>query len=644
MQSIPLDAQYRLSALQQMAEEEFDVLVVGGGVVGAGAALDAATRGLSVALVEARDWAAGTSSRSSKLIHGGLRYLEQRDFGLVREALTERGLLLNRVAPHLVRPVPFLLPLRHRVWERFYIGAGVLLYDTMGGARAVPRHRHLSKGAALRRAPGLRRQSLVGAIQYYDAQVDDARFTMALARTAAQYGARVATRARVTELRRDGDRITGAVVHDLEGDRRIEVRARQVVAATGVWTDDIQGLARPEGSASGSGSESESGSGSASVSVRASKGVHLVVPRERINLNTGLISRTEKSVLFIIPWGRHWLVGTTDTDWDLDREHPAASRADVEYLLEHANAVLDEPLTAADVEGVYVGLRPLLSGNADQTTKLSREHVVTSPAPGLVVVAGGKYTTYRVMAKDAIDAAAADLARAQGCEIPESVTGEVPLLGAEGFAARWNERGRIARRTGLPVERVERLLERYGSAIDEVLELIAGDPSLGEPISGADEYLRAEAVYAASHEGALHLEDVLTRRTRISIEERDRGVGAAPEVAELIAPSLGWSAAAVEEEVERYLGRVAAELESQVQVDDVAADAARRAAADLYDVGREAPVAVAPAAPVGAASGHRRWIGVRRAEKLVRRVVERQSRRPGRKPAAPAGASLPSGN
>ncbi|GAA1956467.1 glycerol-3-phosphate dehydrogenase/oxidase [Catenulispora subtropica] len=575
MQSTPLGAQYRLSALQQMAEEEFDVLVVGGGVVGAGAALDAATRGLSVALVEARDWAAGTSSRSSKLIHGGLRYLEQRDFGLVREALTERGLLLNRIAPHLVRPVPFLLPLRHRMWERFYIGAGVLLYDTMGGARALPRHRHLTKTATLRRAPALRPESLVGAIQYYDAQVDDARFTMALARTAAQYGASVATRARVTGFRHEGGRITGAVVHDLEGDHRIEVRARQVVAATGVWTDDIHDLANLRGS----------------VSVRASKGVHLVVPRDRIALSTGLISRTEKSVLFIIPWGRHWLIGTTDTDWNLDRDHPAASRADIDYLLEHANAVLATPLTDQDIEGVYVGLRPLLSGDADQTTKLSREHVVASPAPGLVIVTGGKYTTYRVMAKDAIDTAVADLTPTGGSpsttDIPASVTDKVPVLGAEGFAARWNERARIARRTGLHPVRVEHLLRRYGSCVDELLELIAADDSLRDPIAGADDYLRAEAVYAASHEGALHLEDVLTRRTRISIEVRDRGAAAAPEVAALIAPVLGWSEETVREEVERYLARVAAERESQTQAGDSAADAARRAAPDLYDVAGE---------------------------------------------------------
>ena len=575
MQSTPLGAQYRLTALQQLADEEFDVLVVGGGVVGAGAALDAVSRGLSVALVEARDWAAGTSSRSSKLIHGGLRYLEQRDFGLVREALTERSILLNKIAPHLVRPVPFLLPLRHHVWERAYIGAGVMLYDTMGigGTRALPRHRHLTKAAARRKAPGLRPDSFVGAIQYYDAQVDDARFTMMLARTAAQYGAQVATRARVTDFLREGGRVTGAVVHDLEGDREIRVRARRVICATGVWTDDVHELAKTRGT----------------VSVRASKGVHLVVPRDRINLSTGLIARTEKSVLFIIPWGRHWLVGTTDTDWDLGRDHPAASRTDIDYLLDHVNAVLSTPLTHEDIVGVYAGLRPLVSGESDETSQLSREHVVASPAPGLTIVTGGKFTTYRVMAKDAVNAAVADLASGGlGSEvpvsIPVSITEKVPVLGAEGFAAFWNERRRLAQRSGLHPSRVEHLLHRYGSCIDELFELITADPSLAEPITGADDYLRVEAVYAASHEGALHLEDVLTRRTRISIEEWDRGVAAAAEVAALLAPVLGWDADTTRQEVERYLSRVDAERESQSRDDDSTADEARRVAPDLFDV------------------------------------------------------------
>ncbi|HEX4792024.1 MAG TPA: glycerol-3-phosphate dehydrogenase/oxidase [Actinospica sp.] len=566
MKSVPLGAQYRLAALGQMAEEEFDVLVVGGGVVGAGAALDAVSRGLSVAMVEARDWAAGTSSRSSKLIHGGLRYLEQRDFGLVREALRERSVLLQKIAPHLVSPVPFLLPLQHHVWERAYIGAGVMLYDTMGGSRALPRHRHLTKSAALRKAPGLKPDGLIGAIQYYDAQVDDARYTMMLARTAAQYGAQVATRARVTGFLRSGARVTGAVVRDLESDREIKVRARRVICATGVWTDDLHELANVRGG----------------VTVRASKGVHLVVPRDRIDLHTGLISRTEKSVLFIIPWGNHWIVGTTDTDWSLDRQHPAASAADIEYLLEHANAVLARPLTHDDIEGVYAGLRPLVSPGEDaqtQTTKLSREHVVTSPLPGLFMIAGGKYTTYRVMAKDAVDAAVKDL----GAGVPESVTDRVGLLGADGYAALWNERRRLAARHGLDQAHVEHLLHRYGSCVDELFELIDADPELAAPLGGAGDYLRVEAVYAASHEGALHLEDILTRRTRISVEERDRGLAAARDAAQLVAPVLGWDAAKTKVEIERYEERVVAELAANQKADDTLAAEARLAAPDLTD-------------------------------------------------------------
>ena len=564
MKSVPLGAQYRLAALGRMAEEEFDVLIVGGGVTGAGAALDAVTRGLSVAMVEARDWAAGTSSRSSKLIHGGLRYLEQLDFALVREALKERGVLLHKIAPHLVNPVPFLLPLQHRVWERAYIGAGVMLYDTMGGARALPMHRHLSKKAALRKAPGLKQDALIGAIQYYDAQVDDARYVMTLARTAAQYGAAVATRSRVTGFLRSGDRVTGAVVRDLENDREINVRAKRVICATGVWTDDLHELANAQGG----------------VKVRASKGMHIVVPRDRIDLDTGLISRTEKSVLFIIPWGNHWIVGTTDTDWNLDRRHPAASAADIEYLLKHANALLTRPLTHDDIEGVYAGLRPLVSaGENVQTTKLSREHVVTEPAPGLFVIAGGKYTTYRVMAKDVVDSAAKNL----GTHVPDSVTEHVGLLGADGYAALWNERGRLAKRYGLGQHRVEHLLRRYGSCIDELFELIDADPELAEPLGGAGDYLRVEAVYAASHEGALHLDDILTRRTRASIEQRDRGVAAARDAAALVAPVLGWDAATTEAEIERYEERVKAELAANSKPDDLTADEARLAANDLSD-------------------------------------------------------------
>lgn len=339
MRTATLGPVQREEALARMAERELDVLVVGAGVVGAGTALDAATRGLSTGLVEARDWASGTSSRSSKLIHGGLRYLEMLDFALVREALKERGLLLERLAPHLVKPVPFLYPLQHKVWERFYAGSGVALYDAMsvssGHGRGLPVHRHLSRGRALRVAPALRKDALVGALQYYDAQMDDARYVATLVRTASAYGAQCANRARVVGFLREGERVVGARVRDVEGGGEYEIRARQVVNATGVWTDDTQALIGERGQ----------------FHVRASKGIHLVVPKDRIHSSTGLILRTEKSVLFVIPWGRSWIVGTTDTDWDLDKAHPAASSADIDYLLEHVNSVLAVPLTRDDVQG-----------------------------------------------------------------------------------------------------------------------------------------------------------------------------------------------------------------------------------------------------------------------------------------------------
>lgn len=542
----------------------FDVLVIGGGVTGCGTALDAVTRGLSTALLEARDFAAGTSSRSSKLIHGGLRYLEQYNFSLVHEALKERAIILDRLAPHLVRAVPFLYPLTQPMWERFYVGAGIMLYDLMAGFtkgdRSLPRHRHLSRRAALQLAPSLRDDALVGAVQYWDAQVDDARHTMTLARTASLYGAHLATSVRVFGFIREGERVVGVRARDLETGEELDVRAQQVINATGVWTDDIQEMV-----------------GRGRIKVRASKGVHLVVPRDRIHSDSGLILRTETSVLFVIPWGRHWIIGTTDTDWDLDKAHPAASKTDIDYLLNRVNEVLRTPLTHADVEGVYAGLRPLLTGENEATSQLSREHAVSHSVAGLVTVAGGKYTTYRLMARDAVDAAAHSMGR----RVPASVTDKTPLLGAVGYQAAWNQRDRLAETSGLHVARIEHLLGRYGSRVTELLDLVRENPALGLPIHGADDYLAVEAVYAASHEGALHLDDVLTRRLRISIETWDRGVAAAEEVARLVAPVLGWDDDDVKREVEHYHSRVAAERDSQDQLDDHTADAARLGAPDV---------------------------------------------------------------
>ncbi|MFY1634496.1 glycerol-3-phosphate dehydrogenase/oxidase [Solwaraspora sp. WMMB335] len=573
----------RAADLRRLRGERFDVLVIGGGVTGVGAALDAASRGLKVGLIEARDYAAGTSSRSSKLIHGGLRYLEQLEFGLVHEALTERGLLATRIAPHLVRPVPILVPLPTgggtgvralpaRAWRRAYYGAGVAAYDAFaglfGGGRGMPLHRHLSREGARRVFPSLRPDVVSGAIRYYDGQVDDARLVVTMARTAASLGAAVVTSARAVGLLRQAREVTGVRVRDMEArpgdpDAEFEVRARTVIAATGVWSDDVSRMLGDVGVRPG-------------LRVRASKGVHLVVPRSAITGEAGLILRTATSVLFVLPWGGHWIIGTTDTDWRLDRSHPAASERDIGYLLDQVNTVLDRPLTPRDIEGVYAGLRPLLAGEADSTSRLSREHAVVEPMLGLLLVAGGKYTTYRVMAADVVDRAAARL----GVSRP-SRTAQLPLLGADGYTAMWRDRADVARRHGVPGGVLEHLLERYGTLSLELLALIRDDPLLASPVPGAPEYLAAEIAYAARAEGALHLDDVLTRRTRISIESPHRGAESAEQTAEVMGAALGWDAAVRDREVTHYQAQVAAELQSQRMPDDATADAARLGAADV---------------------------------------------------------------
>jgi glycerol-3-phosphate dehydrogenase len=557
----------REEAWQRLASETFDLVVVGGGVVGAGTALDAATRGLRVALVEARDLASGTSSRSSKLFHGGLRYLEQLEFGLVREALRERELMLTRLAPHLVKPVSFLYPLKHRFWERPYTAAGLFLYDSMGGSKSVPGQKHLTRAGALRLVPALKRAALIGGIRYYDAQSDDARHTMTVARTAAHYGAVIRTSTQVVGFIREADRVSGVRVRDVEDGRELEIQANAVINCTGVWTDELQRLSGSRGR----------------FRVRASKGVHIVVPRDRIVSESGLILRTEKSVLFVIPWRNHWIVGTTDTDWNLDLAHPAATKADIDYLLEHVNSVLATPLTHDDIEGVYAGLRPLLAGESEETSKLSREHAVARVAPGLVAIAGGKYTTYRVMAADAVDAASPDLPG----RLQPSITDKVPLLGADGYHALVNQVDQLGAKHGLHPYRVRHLLDRYGSMVHEVLALAEDRPELLKPLTAAPDYLQVEIVYATSHEGALHVEDTLARRTRISIEYPHRGVDTVDQVATLMGEVLNWSKETVEQEVALYKARVAAERDSQTQPDDLTADASRGAAPEARPALRE---------------------------------------------------------
>lgn len=525
----------RRRALRELREREFDVVVVGGGVTGLGTALDAATRGLRVALLEYQDLGAGTSSRSSKLIHGGLRYLQQLEFGLVRQSLQERALLLRRLAPHLVQPVPFLFPLHKPAFDRLLIGAGVGLYDLLGGAGALPRHRHLRRSETLRAAPALRSEGLRGAVHYWDAQVDDARYTVALARSAARCGAVLATRIAVTGLLREGNRVVGVRAREVGGGSDVKVRARCVVNAAGVWAGEVDRMAT-----------------GATPRIRPSKGVHLLVARDRIDARSALITRTATSVLLVIPWGQHWIIGTTDTDWPNGAGQPTVEREDVDYLLSRLNELLRIPLGYDDVVGAYAGLRPLVTGGAASTSSLSRDHVVSETVPGMLAISGGKFTTYRIMAKDVIDAVAARLDR----PVPPSSTHEHPLEGAAGFVALWNARAALAEAAGLPLPRIEHLLRRYGTDVADLLDLIYQSPELGNPLPGASDYLAVEVVYGASHEGALDLEDILTRRTRIAIETRDAGSVAAPAVAELLGDVLGWDAAEVDEEVERYRASV----------------------------------------------------------------------------------------
>lgn len=530
----------RQAHLSQMTADQLDVLVIGGGVTGVGAALDASTRGLRVGLVEQRDYASGTSSRSSKMFHGGLRYLEQFQFGLVREALRERNLMLNHLCPHLVTPASFIYPLKHRFWERFYVGAGVLLYELMArfADNPLPWHRHLGHRRLQQMAPALNAR---GGVRYWDSVVDDARHTMTVARTAASQGALLATSTRVTDITVSQGRVRSVEVVDLETGKTYSLSTRAVINATGVWTDDVEVLAGEHG-----------------INVESSKGVHFLVPRDRIDSKTGILLRTKVSVLFVIPWGAHWIVGTTDTPWSLHRAHPAASRSDIEYLLTWVNSALNTPIGASDIVGVYAGLRPLLRGESDETSKLSREHAVLDRGNGLVSVAGGKYTTYRVMAADAVDAIAPYLDR----PLPECTTEQLPLVGAS------------------PAEG-DRLHSRYGTLAAELRSLIERSEDNARQVVRDAPYTMAEIRYATTHEGALHLDDVLTRRTRLSIETRDRGMDAVRPAARVMAEVLGWDRETLDREIEHYEARVRAELDSQSQPDDRTADAARMGAPDV---------------------------------------------------------------
>jgi glycerol-3-phosphate dehydrogenase len=540
----------RQDSLRRLADEEFDVLVVGGGVTGAGVALDAASRGLKTALVEKGDFASGTSSKSSKMVHGGLRYLQQREFRLVYENLAERQRLLDN-APHLVSPLPFLIPLFGRdgvvskTVARSYAIA-LWLYDLTGGLRIGARHKRVTKKEALAHLPTLNADRLVAGFLYFDARADDARLTLTLARTAAiEHGAVVANYTSVVGLTTGDHGVTdGALVRPDPSDtsRDFAVRARVVVNATGVWADDLRALDE----------------GTHPRSIRPAKGVHVSLPADRMPCDIAAVIPVphDRRSIFVVPWPETNLVyiGTTDTDYHGPLDNPSCTPEDVDYLLDAANNVTTSHLTRADVTGVWAGLRPLLAtpdkgGHvSERTADLSRRHTVRTSAHGVVTVTGGKLTTYRKMAQDTVDAVVHRLG-----ESPKSrrcVTASLRLLGATSIT-----------KDPLAVSRPHaHLLGRYGTESAAVLALAEGRPELLEPVIEGLPYLGAEIVYAAREEMAQTLTDVMARRTRAMIQRAQPTMAAADAAARLLAPELGWDERQVAEQANDFIETCQKEL------------------------------------------------------------------------------------
>jgi glycerol-3-phosphate dehydrogenase len=539
----------RSEALRRLAAEPFDVLVVGGGITGVGCALDAASRGLRTALVERQDFASGTSSKSSKLVHGGIRYLQQREFTLVYEGLAERQLAL-RNAPHLVRVLPFLIPILSKdglIDRRVAraLGAAMWMYDLTGGLRIHKAHQRVSKDRALTLMPTLREDNVASAYLYYDAQADDARLTLCLARTAAAHGAAVANAVQVVGLTKGSDgKVTGARV--AADDREFEIRAHTIVNATGVWSDGVRALDE----------------GANPASIRPAKGIHIVVPWSKVRNEIAAIIPVPKDrrSVFVVPWGDFTYVGTTDTDYDGPIDDPQCTPADVEYLLTALNRAITDPVSTADVTGTWAGLRPLLaSASNERTADLSRRHGVRVSTSGVVTVTGGKLTTYRRMASDTID----QVGRLLGRRI-RARTKHLLLLGADGFQA--------PPATPETASLHEHLAGRYGTEAEHVLALIREDPTWREPLVPGLPYVRAEAIHAARHEMAGTLDDVLSRRTRSRLLARDASRAAADDVARLLAPELGWDAARTRHEVEGF--RLACDHErASAQLPESALDA-----------------------------------------------------------------------
>jgi glycerol-3-phosphate dehydrogenase len=525
--------------LAALADDKLDVLVIGGGIVGGGALLDAATRGLRAGLVERDDLAIGTSSRSSRLIHGGLRYLEQYRFGLVREALAERSRILH-LAPHLVTIQPLLFPLfGPPIATRFFYQAGMTLYDMLGARRDGGWHRHLSVDEVLAHAPAMRPARLRGGLLFHDGVEDDARYTLAVARTAQALGATVVTRVAAESLIQEGGRVIGARVCDRLSGATLDVRARVVVDATGVWAAD------PASPLSGG-----------ATRLLPSRGAHLVVPRDRIPSDVGLTIRVPGKVVFLVPWPRFWLIGTTDAPYGGPIDRPTASGEEVDELLAAVNHVLDVDLGRDDVVGTYAGLRPLIAPSDGATLTASREHRVVTEPTGLVRVSGGKFTTYRVMAAQTIDAAL-DVLGERPKERP-SRTATQRLVGAADRPELESLGASVTVSTGLAPAIAARLVARHGVAAPDVVAM-GRDAGLLATVPGT-EHLEAEVAWAVRRELALSLEDVLARRMRVAQELPDRGASIAPRVADIVGGELGWDEARRRTEVDVYLAEARREF------------------------------------------------------------------------------------
>lgn len=521
----------RARDLATLVGETWDVVVVGGGIVGAGALLDAVSRGMRAALVEGDDIAVGTSSRSSRLIHGGLRYLEQFRFGLVREALAERSRLL-RIAPHLVRLEPLLFPVYGLpyVTKTFY-DTGLTLYDVLGARFDGGWHRRLSVAETLDHVPALRRQDLRGGLLYHDGVEDDARYTLAVVRTATGAGAVAVTRVRATGVRAVDDGAKALVARDALTGLDLEIRTRAVVDATGAWA-----------------AEPGHPFGAGTTRLLPSRGAHLIVPRERIPARTGVTIRVPGRVVFLVPWPEHWLIGTTDAPFDGPPGRVTAAGWEVDELLRTVNAALEVDLRRGDVVGTYAGLRPLVARSDRSTVKASREHRVTLEREGVVRISGGKYTTYRVMARDTIDAV---LGPVEAVRRP-SDTAERHLVGAAERPALERIAADLATIPAIEPAVAARLVDRHGTEALAVVALGA-ELDLLRPLHDGSQQLEAEVAWAARHEHALSLDDVLARRTRIAMGLRDRGASIAPRVAAILGAELGWGENRQALEVESYL-------------------------------------------------------------------------------------------